>query len=582
MTESNDAIQMNIVEFFEVVLGIKNLSSIQKITLKAIRGEALDEVTPIPRVHAYQEMEFANEVEMFKFFSGKDSYVPNNYSDASVLFGRRSGKSTTLGAGLAVFYGTQFDYTPYLGTSPHATIPIISATKEQAGEVYAAIKNLFLRSTWLFNKFLNGDISNLQDEYSEEDMDNPSRITGGQIKLNNKVVIKVMAADIGKVRGMAVPFAILDENCFFGVEGNDTKNTDKGIYEALAPALSQFQEVEGMALILKISTPNGQAGLMFNDYLNREDKDILHLDVPTWYANPKIAVKYLEKQKKKGLNYFNREYGAKYTASETSYLDTNAIEEAILKGVQKIDFQKGYRYAAAMDYASRNDLWTLAIGHKEWLMDTEMKEKRERVYIDFLIHWRGTDGDELNPEEVIPEICKYLKEYHVTYCVADQYAFAALKPIFSREGCLLKEFTLSGQSKLKVMYSLQVSLNTQNLKLVNNPIAIQHLKDLRERRSHISNKIQISAANNSHDDYAIAIAEVVYQFDKTSPIFLGYTTEEDEQGPTTKDEMGRQLLTPTAQDLADYVGLSRFYDNRKEKEAQEDPEDDGDGFWFTF
>lgn len=575
----------DIIFFFESILGIQNLSAIQKIALKAIRGEKLDTVNPIPKVHPYQDKEFANEVEMFKYFSGKDSYAASHYSDASILFGRRSGKSTTLGAGLAAFYGTQFDYTPYLGTSPHATIPIISATKEQAGEVYAAIKNLFMRSSYLFQKFLNGDVSNIQDEYNEDDMDNPSRITGGQIKLNNKVVIKVMAADIGKIRGMAVPFAILDENCFFGVEGNDTKNTDKGIYEALAPALSQFQEIEGMALILKISTPNGQAGLMFNDYLNRTDEDVLHLDVPTWYANPKISVKYLEKQKKKGMNYFNREYGAQYTASEASYLDTNAIEESVLRGIQKIDFQKGYRYAAAMDYASRNDLWTLAIGHKEWVMDTEAKEKQERVYIDFLIHWRGTDGDELNPEEIIPEICMYLKEYKVSYCVADQYAFAALKPIFQKHGCLLKEFTISGQSKLKVMYSLQVALNTKNMKMVNNPIAVQHLKDLRERRSSISNKIQIAAANNSHDDYAIAIAEVVYQFDKTSPIYLGYTMEEEEEGPMTKDEMGRQLLTPTAQDLADFVGLSRFYDNRKEQEAKEDPEDDGgDGnsFWFTF
>lgn len=573
---------IGIIEFFEAVLGIRNLSPIQKIALKAIRGEPLDDKAPIEKLHPYQDKDFANEIEMFKFFSGKTSYAPAHYSDASILFGRRSGKSTTLGAGLAVYYATQFDYAPYLGTSPHATIPLISATKEQAGEVYAAIKNLFLRSTYLFGKYLNGDVENIQDEYSEDDMDNPSRITGGQIKLNNKVVIKVMAADIGKVRGMAVPFAILDENCFFGVEGNDTKNTDKGIYEALAPALSQFQEIDGMALILKISTPNGQAGLMFNDYLNRLDDDVLHLDVPTWYANPKISVKYLEKQKKKGMNYFNREYGAQYTASETSYLDTNAIEESILRGIQKMDYQKGYRYAAAMDYASRNDLWTLAIGHKEYVIDPEAQDKRERVFIDFLIHWQGQDGAELNPEEIVPEICLYLKEYKIAYCVADQYAFSALKPYFTKEGCLLKEFTLSGQSKLKFMYSLQIALNTKNLKIVNNPIAIQHLKDLRERRSHISNKIQIAAANNSHDDYAIAIAEVVYQFDKTSPIYLGYTVEDEDEGPMTKDATGKQLLTPTAQDLADYVGLQQFYDGRKEKEAKEDPDDDGSNFWFSF
>lgn len=578
----SESLAPSIIEFFETVLNVQNLSPIQRIAVKVIRGEALDDKTPILKSHSYQTMDFASEVEMFKYFSGKDEYICMNYSDASLDFGRRSGKSTTIGAGLAIYYATQFDYTPYLGTSPHATIPLISATKEQAGEIFAAIKNFFLKSPYLFQKFLNGDVSNLHEEFSEEDMDNPGRITGGVIKLNNKVVIKVMAADVGKLRGMAVPFGILDENCFYGVEGNDTKNTDKGIYEALAPALSQFQEVEGMALILKISTPNGQAGLQFNDYMARKDEDVLHLQVPTWYANPKIPVKYLEKQKKKGMNYFNREYGAEYTASETSYLDTGAIEESILKGVAKVDYQKGYNYAAAMDYAARNDLWTFAIGHKEFITDPESKEKKERVQIDFAIHWQGQDGAELNPEEVVPEICMYMKEYKVTTCVADQYAFAALKPYFTKEGCLLKEFTLSGSSKLKFMYSLQIALNSKSFRMVSNPIAVQHLKDLRERRSAISNKLQISAANNCHDDYAIAIAEVVYQFDKTSPIFIGYVIDDGEKEFSTKDEAGNQLLTPTAQDLADHVGLAKFYDNRKEEETKEDTDESADDFWFSF
>jgi len=577
---------LKVIDFFELILQVNNLSPIQKITLKAIRGEPLDAISPIKRSHIYQEAEFASEIEMFKFFTGKSDYLPTHYSDASLCFGRRSGKSTTIGAGLAIYYATQFDYTPYLGTSPHATIPIISPTKEQAGEVFAAIKNFFLRSPWLFQKFLDGKIDAIQTEYSEEDMNNPGRITGGQIKLNNKVIIKVMAADISKIRGMAVPFAILDEINFAGVEGNDTKNTDKGIYEALAPALSQFQTVEGMALILKISSPNGQSGLMFNDYLNRMDPYILHIQVPTWYANPSIGVAYLEKQKRKGVNYFNREYGAEYTASELSYLDPALIEKAILKGIDQLEYQKGYRYVAAMDYATRNDLWTFAIGHKEFILDQETKEKNEKVYIDVLIHWQGSDGTELDPSEIIPQICMYMKQYAVNFNVSDQYAFAALKPLFSKEGCLLKEFKLSNQSKLKMMYSLQVALNTQNIHMVNNMVAIQHLKDLREKRSHISNKIQIAAANNSHDDYAIVIALVAYQFDKTSPLYVGYSREDEDEEVVTKDATGKFVAMPTAQDLADYVGVGRFYDNRKEEEAKKNPEDDGDddgsGFWFTF
>lgn len=574
----------DIIEFFEDVLSINNLSPVQKMTLRAIRSQPLDETSPIPINHEFQERGFANEVEMFKYFSGKTYYTPTHYSDASLCSGRRSGKSTTLGAGLAIYYATQFDYLPYLGTSPHATIPIVSATKEQAGEVYAAIRNFFLRSPWLFKTFLDGNVERFQDEYSEEDLDTPSRITGGVIKLTNKVIIKVMAADVSKLRGMAVPFAILDENCFFGVEGNDIKNTDRGIYEALAPALSQFQTVEGMALVLKISSPNGQSGLMYGDYENREDPDILHLQVPTWYSNPTISVKYLNKQKRKGLNYFNREYGAQYTASESSYLDPALIDESVIKGVEKLDYQKGYRYVAAMDYASRNDLWTLAIGHKEYVLDHATKEKQEKVYTDLLVHWQGSDGKDLDPKVVVPEICKYMKEYRVSFCIGDQYGFGALKPYFTTEKCTLKEFTMSHSSKMKFMYSLQISLNSRNLRMVHNTTAVQHLKDLREKKTS-SGSIKIEAAQNSHDDYCMAIGLVIYQFDKTSPIYIGHASEEDDdQTPATKDAAGNQVLMPTAQDLADFVGNSKFYDNRKEiadKDKPTEEEDDSD-FWFLF
>ena len=51
--------------------------------------------------------------------------------------------------------------------------------------------------------------------------------------------------------------------------------------------------------------------------------------------NPTITVQYLEKQRKKGDHYFNREYGAEYTSSENSYLDPKAVETCQLMGLIK-------------------------------------------------------------------------------------------------------------------------------------------------------------------------------------------------------------------------------------------------------
>lgn len=579
--------EYGIIEFFEnsSLLNIKTLSPAQKMTLKAVMGEPLDTKNPIPKSHPYQEVDFANEVEMFKYFSGKTEYVPTFYPDPDLCFGRRSGKSTSLGAGLAIYFATQFDYKPYLGTSPHATIPIISPSKDQANEVYQSIKSFFMRSPYLFKKYLGGEINNFQEEYSEEDMKDSRVVSGGTIKLTGvKVVIKVMAADISKIRGIAVPFAILDEVNFFGAEGNDLKNTDRGIYEALSPALAQFTQIPGMAMILKISSPNGQSGLMYDDYENRTEVDVLHLQIPSWYANPSLSLAYLEKQKKKGIAFFQREYGAQYTASETSYLDPALVDAAIIRGIDKIDYQPAYRYAAVMDYATKKDYWAFGIGHKEDYLEADGRTRNERVQADLLTHWRGTDGAELDPSVVIPEICRYLKQYKVNKCYADQYAFAALKPYFQAEGIVLEEFKVTMQSKVKYFYSLQVGINSGRFKLVNNPIAIKHLKDLREKRAAGTNHLRIEAAHGCHDDYANVCGLIQYQFDSTSPIYIGIHKVETDGLPQTRDLTGQFISTPTANDLAELAGVSGFYDNTKEVEEKEKDKnagkDEDDDSWF--
>ena len=394
-----------------------------------------------------------------------------------------------------------------------------------------------------------------------------------------------MSADVSRIRGFACNAFCLDEACWFGVEGSDTKNTDQGIFEAIQPATAQFGE---HSFGFKISSPNGQSGLMYNDYLNRKDQDVLHMKVPTWYMNPNISVKYLEKQKKKGEHYYHREYGAEYTASENSYLDPKLVDQAVIKGMDALDYDPTFRYVAAMDYATKGDYWTLALAHKEYHLrdvtegEKKSKEKYSMVYVDRLRHWKGTQGNELDPKEVIQQISQLLKEYRVGYIVADQYAFAAVKTLFQQEGCNVKEFKTSAASKKKYMYSLQVATNSQTFKMVDNRLAVEHLKNLREKRTP-SGTIKIEHANNTFDDYADSIALCIHQFDKSSAIYIGHTKDDESiVEPTTKDARGKFIATPTAEDLAQASGNLQFLDNRAQLAADEVPDDEDDSFWFVF
>ena len=154
--------------------------------------------------------------------------------------------------------------------------------------------------------------------------------------------------------------------------------------------------------------------------------------------------------------------------------------------------------------------------------------------------------------------------------------------MFQKEGCTLKEFKVSTQSKLKYMYSLQVAVNSNTLRMVHNKLAVKHLKDLREKRTS-GNRLKVEHANNCHDDYADAIGLCVYQFDKTSPVYVGLSKLEDEDDiPKNVDLKGKFLGLPTAQQISDHIGNEAFYDNRKEHDAKKD-DDEGDSgdFWFA-
>ena len=87
-------LNISIIDFFEsdAILGFKNLSPAQKVILKVINGEVLDDKTPISKGHEFQDRDFASEVDLFLFLSGKDEYIPGHrYTDMSLCAGRRGG-----------------------------------------------------------------------------------------------------------------------------------------------------------------------------------------------------------------------------------------------------------------------------------------------------------------------------------------------------------------------------------------------------------------------------------------------------------------------------------------------------------
>ncbi len=517
----NQPLGIGIVDFARLpfVLNIQFLSPLQIVILKSINGESLN----------------AAELNLHRKYTGKDHYLAQMVSNLNILTGRRSGKSTIIAVVACLFYATQLDWLPYLRTSPWASFVIISASKRQANEIFDAIVHMVKGSQYLLEEFLGGSMDGVKTN---------------TIELTNRTRILVLPADHSLIRGFASPLVVLDENAFFGEDNDEIKNSDAAIEMAITPAMAQFGD---MGRILKISTPNGERGIMYRDYKNRQHPDVLFFHATSQEMNPSLSQSFLDRERLKGESYFRREYLAEWTAAEASYFDPASIDAAILRGILKIPINDGIKYVAATDYATRNDRWAWCIAHREFKQNGH-NSPTAKIVIDYLDYRQGQPGQELNPEEVTAQIANDLLHYGCTTLHGDQNAHAALVGYFRRSGIALKEFTFSNTSKQKIFTALQVAFNAGRIQIIDHPLAIKDLKDLRERRTR-GNHIQISHADGCHDDFADVIAIVHFHLAQDMEFSHGLdaSIESDERPPLETDN-GVLLRAPDAAEFMNLFG----------------------------
>lgn len=495
------------------VLNLQFLSPLQHVILKAINGESLNNEEGV----AYCK------------HTGKSDYTPRRVANVNILTGRRSGKSTCIAPTVCLYYATQWDWQPYLRTSPWATFAIISASKRQAGEIFDATVAMIRQSPYL-GEFLNGGASGIKTNV---------------IELNNRCRLLVLPADHTLIRGFASPLAILDENAFYGEDGGDIKNSDTAIEAAITPAMSQFGD---LARLIKISTPNGERGIMWRDYQHRDHDDVLFFHATSREMNPSLSDVYLQKERLKGESYYRREYLAEWVASETTLLDPRAIDVAIMPEVTVCPPQAGSKYVAATDYATKDDRWTWAIAHQD-----RCDAPQPTTVIDYADHRQGAASEELNPEIVIADIAHDCQRYGCRTIYGDQNAAAALKSLFRRHGITFREHPFTNASKRQMFMQLQVALNTETIRLPNHPLLVQDLKDLRERRTR-TNQIQIGHVVNGHDDYADVVALCHTHVTSGGMQWSMPDTAEEDAGSPLRAFNGDYLRAPDAGEIMTMLG----------------------------
>jgi hypothetical protein len=126
-------------------------------------------------------------------------------------------------------------------------------------------------------------------------------------------------------RGYSIPVALLDELAFFKIEG---VNIDREIIDAIRPAQATFPR----AKLIKISSPYAKAGELYRDFANREkNPNALVFKLPSWVMNPTIPQKFLDSERLRDPEMFEREYGANFSDSISNAFAREAIEACVVR-----------------------------------------------------------------------------------------------------------------------------------------------------------------------------------------------------------------------------------------------------------
>jgi hypothetical protein len=85
------------------------------------------------------------ELAIFQECTGRTAPAPSGYNEASLICGRRGGKSLVL-ALIATYLAVFRDYRPYLTAGERGTIMIIAADRKAGPEHFSIFERLFGRA----------------------------------------------------------------------------------------------------------------------------------------------------------------------------------------------------------------------------------------------------------------------------------------------------------------------------------------------------------------------------------------------------------------------------------------------------
>lgn len=440
--------------------GIKRLYPVQKVLLKLVYGLPLGSCYDDPIIirDQFNERElykFDDEMNFFRFLrdEGKINCEDYNYplTELYMIIGRR-GTKTTISSIISAYtlymintFDDPYDYFGLLDVSEMG-VAITSNSDDNAARQSRELGSLVYGSPF-FKPFL------IQKE---------PPVSGFQLKTRRavrerrpdlaKITVSVKAAS-PSVRGGSYIVVICDEIAHY-VDSNARSKRDQPldeyIHSSITPSISGFKSKSGtpMGKAIFITSPNGKKGRVWRvkDKLSVENKDMLFVNMPSWWVNTELPPTILKNAWKSSERSFRQEYGAEFVEKESGWIKNfhildRAFDSKLDNSYNQADRKKFYY--CGLDLALTSDNAAIAVCHYE-PKDIEREFRKEEYaeqcqsqdafVFDYLWQISPERGVDISVDGVIDKMVEVSAYFRTRMWSWDQWSESMFRQWLARRG----------------------------------------------------------------------------------------------------------------------------------------------------
>jgi hypothetical protein len=402
-------------------------------------------------------------------------------SELWAVVGRRSGK-TRMAAAIAAYIGAVEQHR--LAPGEVGCVLLLAASKQQASVAFSYVVS-FLESSPVLRQQIES-------------------MTAEEIRLRGNIVIGVHAGSYRTIRGRTLLAVVGDETSYWRDE--TSAQPDLEIFRACAPALSASN-----GMWIGISTGYRKLGLLYQrwrDHFGQASDETLVVQGASLKFNPLLSPIVIERAKAADPAAAESEWGGGFRNDISAFLDDATIDASIDHGRPlELPPRKDVTYYVGFSDSSggRHDHFTLAIGHKE----------NDRCICD-VITGRAPLFD---PQEVVAQYAKLLKDYGITNICGDNYSAAWVETAWSDNGI---RYERSEINKSQIYLEALPLFMRGAVSIPDHARLIRELR-LLERRASRAGKDVVDHGRSGSDDYPNSLCGMLYEM--TAGSSYGWTWE---------------------------------------------------------